>query len=145
MFQTPKLSLKDLDNLTLETYLDIVQGISKIQSDHVVLELEGFPSEYSYYYGLMVRSKKSLDQAVNALENYRSCYKNESRKAGKKTVEALNDEVNCQPDCVELTKEVVRRDEIHGLMKGICNTLSYKKDMLVQLSANKREEAKIYS
>jgi hypothetical protein len=145
MYKEPLISISALDTLDLSTYLDVVKEISRINREHVDIELETFAAEYSYYYGLMVRSKRNLDEATNTAENYRSCYKNESRKAGKKTVEALNDEVNCQKDCVELNKDVVRKEEIHGLMKGICNTLSYKKDMLVQLSANKREEAKIYN
>jgi len=46
---------------------------------------------------------------------------------------------------VDLYNLVSKNEEIYGLMKGICSTLDHKKDMLVQLSANKRQEIKLHN
>lgn len=140
----PKIKATNLEALTLEQYHDIVAELSAIDRNRIEDELEHFPAYFSYYYGLMVRSKKNVDQAIIALESYRSTLKNELRKAGKRTVDALNDEVNSIQEIQELNNTVSKNEEIYGLMKGICSTLDHKKDMLVQLSANKRQEIKLH-
>lgn len=140
----PKIKATNLESLTLEQYHDIVAELSAIDRNRIEDELEHFPAYFSYYYGLMVRSKKNVDQAIIALESYRSTLKNELRKAGKRTVDALNDEVNSIQEIQELNNTVSKNEEIYGLMKGICSTLDHKKDMLVQLSANKRQEIKLH-
>lgn len=140
----PKIKTSNLEALTLEQYHDVVAELSAIDRNRIEDELEHFPAYFSYYYGLMVRSKKNVDQAIIALESYRSTFKNEIRKGGKKTVDALNDEVNSLQEVQELNNTVSKNEEIYGLMKGICSTLDHKKDMLVQLSANKRQEIKLH-
>lgn len=140
----PKIKATNLESLTLEQYHDVVAELAAIDRNRIEDELEHFPAYFSYYYGLMVRSKKNVDQAIIALESYRSTFKNEIRKAGKKTVDALNDEVSSLQEVQELNNVVSKNEEIYGLMKGICSTLDHKKDMLVQLSANKRQEIKLH-
>ena len=141
----PKIKAANIDSMTLELYQETVEALSRIDRNHIEDELEHFPAYYSYYYGLMVRAKKNLDSANISLESYRSVLKTEIRKGGKKTVDALNDEVNAMNEVVDLYNLVSKNEEIYGLMKGICSTLDHKKDMLVQLSANKRQEIKLHN
>lgn len=147
----PKIKPNNLESLDLEKYIEIVEELSKINREDIEDELTQFSAYFSYYYGLQVKAKRNLDKAVFALDNYRSGVKTDIRKTttrldsgSKLTVEALNDMVNSKDDVKDLNSEVSRNEEIYGLMKGICLTLEHKKDMLVQLSANKRQEIKLH-
>jgi chromosome segregation ATPase len=147
----PKIRANNLDSLDLEKYIEIVEDLSKINRESIEDELTQFAAYFSYYYGLQVKAKRNLDNSIFALDNYRSGVKTDIRKTttrldsgSKLTVEALNDMVNSKEDVKSLNSEVSRAEEIYGLMKGICLTLEHKKDMLVQLSANKRQEIKLH-
>lgn len=147
----PKIRPNNIETLDLEKYLEIVEELSKINREGIEDELTQFSAYFSYYYGLQVKAKRNLDKAVFALDTYRSGIKTDIRKTttrldsgSKLTVEALNDMVNSKDDVQSLNSEVSKSEEIYGLMKGICLTLEHKKDMLVQLSANKRQEIKLH-
>ena len=62
----------------------------------------------------------------------------------KLTAVAAEDYVQSLELTGELNNEVRRLKEGYGYAKGICSTLEMKKDMLVQLSANSRQESKLY-
>lgn len=147
----PKIKPNTLDSLDLEKYLEVVEELSKINREGIEDELTQFAAYYSYYYGLQVKAKRMFDNSLFALDTYRSGTKNDIRKStsrldngSKLTVEALNDMVNSKDDVKTLHNDVSKHEEIYGLMKGICSTLEHKKDMLVQLSANKRQEIKLH-
>jgi hypothetical protein len=143
----PKLKASNLDDFNLDQYTDIVLDLAKIDKDAIEEELLNFTAYFSYYYGLQVRAKRILDNANVSLESIRSCKKTDLRNSNvgkKKPVDALNDEVNCDEDIKTLNNNVSKYEEIYGLMRGICLTLDHKKDMLVQLSANKRQEIKLH-
>lgn len=142
----PKLDFTNLLDLDIQQYHEIVADLSKIDRERIEDELDTLSGIYGYYYGLMVRANRLLDGAIQARDSYRSSRKNELRKLpSKNTVESLNDQLNADSDAKQLDIEVADIEEIYGLVKGICSTLENKKDMLVQLSANKRQEIKLHS
>mgnify|MGYP006407556485 CR=1 FL=1 len=110
----------------------------------VATELSEIPVQFSYYHGIMVKSKRLLDDVVDRFEQYKSGVRTEKRKEGKLTAVAGEDFVNSLANTATLNNEVQIRQEIYGYAKGICNSLEMKKDMLVQLSANSRQEIKLY-
>ena len=140
----PLITAKDLDNLDIDKYHAIVAELSQIDRNHIESELETITTVYGYYYGLMVRAERLFNESVTHLDTFRATRKSMLRAESKKTVDALNDLVNSEPDVEELNKVVAKNEEIYNLMKGITYTLGYKKDMLIQLSANRREEIKLH-
>jgi hypothetical protein len=147
----PKLKTSNLQEFDLDQYLELVEELSQINREDIEKELTEFTAYYAYYYGLQVKAKRNLDNSVFQLETFRSGFKSDIRKTsskleggGKLTVEALNDLVNSKDDVKNLNNIVSRNEEIYGLMRGVCLTLDHKKDMLVQLSANKRQEIKLH-
>lgn len=132
----------DPENITHTLYNSICQSIMQIRN--VEDELSEITVAYSYYYGIMTRAKLLLDDANDALEQHKASTRNEKRKDGKLTAVAGEDLVNSLPETAELTALVRTRQEAYGYAKGICNSIEMKKDMLVQLSANSRQESKLY-
>lgn len=144
---TSKISLiDDLDSFDFEKYQDLTLQISRVDKHDIDSEMVGFPQAYSYYYGLLVKAKSKVDVAKLNLEEHRAFFKSvtKANSTGKMTVETLENLVNKDDTTKELNRIVLQADEIYGLVKAICNTLEHKKDMLVQLSANKRQETKLY-
>jgi hypothetical protein len=93
----------------------------------------------------MIKVKRLLDNAEDALENYKASARTSKRGEGVKlTAVAAEDYVQSLELTGELNNEVRRLKESYGYAKGICSTLEMKKDMLVQLSANSRQESKLY-
>ena len=137
----------DPNNITLETYEDTVKEMGQVARDpnEVADQLREISALYGYYYGIMIKAKRLLDNAEDALENYKASARTDKRSDGVKlTAIAAEDYVQSLELTGELNKEVLRLKEGYGYAKGICSTLEMKKDMLVQLSANSRQESKLY-
>ena len=137
----------DPNNISLESYQNVVSEMAQVARDpnEVADQLRKISALYGYYYGIMVKSKRLLDNAEAALENYKSSARTEKRSEGVKlTAVAAEDYVQSLELTGELNNEVLRLKECYGYAKGICSTLDMKKDMLVQLSANSRQESKLY-
>ena len=132
----------DPTNITLEAYEDTVREMGQVARDpnDVADQLREISALYGYYYGIMIKAKRLLDNAEDALENYKASARTDKRSEGVKlTAIAAEDYVQSLELTGELNKEVLRLKEGYGYAKGICNTLEMKKDMLVQLSANSRQ------
>jgi hypothetical protein len=137
----------DPNNITLETYQSTVADIGQVARDpnEVANQLREISALYGYYYGVMIKSKRLLDNAEDALENYKASARTGKRSEGVKlTAVAAEDYVQSLELTGELNNEVLRLREGYGYAKGICSSLDMKKDMLVQLSANSRQESKLY-
>jgi len=132
--------------LSKETFNTVCAKIMKISTHPGEIEeqLSEIPALYSYYYGIMIRAKRILDYAEDDLEKHKALSRTEKRKEVKLTAIAGEDFVNSLPETVALNNEVFRLREVYGYAKGICGSLEMKKEMLVQLSANSRQESKLY-
>tara|TARA_Y100001938_G_scaffold144885_1_gene220438 strand:- start:464 stop:886 length:423 start_codon:yes stop_codon:yes gene_type:complete len=137
----------DPNTITQDTYQSIIKEVSRVARDpnEVANQLREISALYGYYYGIMIKSKRFLDDAEDILEKHKSTSRNEKRSEGVKlTAVAAEDYVNSLELTDQLNNEVLRLKECYGYAKGICSTLDMKKDMLVQLSANSRQESKLY-
>ena len=136
----------DPASLTHDIYDDVVSVVSTVarDPDKAADQLSYISSQYGYYYGIMIRAKRLLDNAVEALESFKAEARTSKRNSGVKlTVAAAEDHVNSLEETFELNSEINRLKEGYGYAKGICNSLEMKKDMLIQLSANSRQEIKL--
>ena len=137
----------DPNNITLETYQSTVADIGQVARDpnEVANQLREISAQYGYYYGVMIKSKRLPDNAEDALEIYKASARTGKRSEGVKlTAVAAEDYVQSLELTGELNNEVLRLREGYSYAKGICSSLDMKKDMLVQLSANSRQESKLY-
>ena len=137
----------DPENITQESYEKTIENIGRVARDpnEVADQLREISALYGYYYGIMIKAKRLLDNDEDALENYKASARTSKRGEGVKlTAVAAEDYVQSLELTGELNNEVRRLKEGYGYAKGICSTLEMKKDMLVQLSANSRQESKLY-
>jgi hypothetical protein len=133
--------------LNHEVYDEICVHIGRLASDptQVANQMCEIPTVYAYYYGIMIRIKRLLDDAEENFEEFKATARTEKRAEGAKlTAVAGEDYVNSLQESQNFTSEIRHLRESYGYAKGICNTLDMKKDMLVQLSANSRQESKLY-
>tara|TARA_Y100001937_G_scaffold104937_1_gene145344 strand:- start:611 stop:1048 length:438 start_codon:yes stop_codon:yes gene_type:complete len=142
----------DPNNITQDSYQDIIKDIGQVARDpnEVANQLSEISGLYGYYYGIMIKAKRLLDNAEGLLESFKASSRNTKREEGvpsnqrRLTAVAADDYVNSLEETEKLNQEVLRLKECYGYAKGICGTLDMKKDMLVQLSANSRQESKLY-
>ena len=135
-----------LDDFTWENYKTISDAVVKF--DEYIIDNEMFrqASIYSYYYGLMGAAKKQvndLDADIARLSaKLRSGYKHSA--TGKLTAKDLDDLVLADDSYQMALTEVNDATFKYELLKGLVRALEQKKDMLQQVSANKREDTKLY-
>ena len=133
--------------ITREIYDEICVHIGRMANDpsQVANQMCEIPTVYAYYYGIMIRLKRLLDDAEDGFEEFKAAARTEKRAEGAKlTAVAGEDYVNCLEGSQGFTSDIRHLRETYGYAKGICNTLDMKKDMLIQLSANSRQESKLY-
>jgi hypothetical protein len=135
-----------LDDFTWENYKTISDAVVKFDEYNIDNEMFRQASIYSYYYGLIGAAKKQvndLDADIARLSaKLRSGYKHSA--TGKLTAKDLDDLVLADDSYQMALTEVNDATFKYELLKGLVRALEQKKDMLQQVSANKREETKLY-
>tara|TARA_R110002012_G_scaffold60878_1_gene159456 strand:- start:322 stop:762 length:441 start_codon:yes stop_codon:yes gene_type:complete len=138
--------LEALEDLTWENYVDIADGVTQFNKLEIDTEMARQASVYSYYQGLLSIAKKRLDDANLDLTKYTAQTRKEKKAStvAKQTAKDLDDFVESTEEFVEYSKEVNNASFKYTLLKGLVSSLEHKKDMLVQLSSNRRAEANLY-
>jgi histidinol-phosphate/aromatic aminotransferase/cobyric acid decarboxylase-like protein len=138
--------LEALDDLTWENYVDIADGITQFDKHAIDDEMTRQASIYSYYQGLLSLAKKSLDDANLDLTKYTAQTRKERKEstAAKQTAKDLDDFVESSTEFVLYNGKVNDAQFKYTLLKGLVSSLEHKKDMLVQLSSNRRAETNLY-
>ena len=135
-----------LEEFTWDNYKTISDAVVKFDEYNIDNEMFRQASIYSYYYGLMGAAKKRMNdldtELVRLSSTLRRDYKNGTIK--KLTAKDLDDLVFGDETFVTAQKEVSEATFKYELLKGLVRALEQKKDMLQQVSANKREETKLY-
>lgn len=143
------MKIKDLlDNFSWDNFKVIADELLNIDPDNLDIEMSTQPKLYSYYHTLMVSSKKNLADTTNKLEQVKALVRKNSKKlelTKKLTAKDLDDIVTSDNEVIQLSSEVNNLEFKYELLKGLVKALEHKKDMIIQISANKREETKLYS
>lgn len=141
-----KSLLESLKHFNWETYHIISDELLKFDDHSIDSELSRQASVYSYYHALMAFAKKELSDGENKHTQLMSQLRKEKRieGGGKLTAKDLDDAVLCDEQLKEHQDLVNDLEFRYELLKGLVKALEQKKDMLQQVSANKREETKLY-
>ncbi len=136
-----------LSNFSWDNYKQISEAISEINQNEMEREMAHQPSMYSYYHGLMASAKhehNDLQTDVNALTaKLRAGHKNAS--SVKLTAKDLDDLVMSDEAYITASKDLNEASFRYEILKGLCRALEHKKDMIVQMSSNRRAETKLYN
>ena len=139
--------LEAFDDLTWENYVEIADGVTQFDKHEIDTEMSRQASIYSYYQGLLSIAKRKLDDANLALTKYTAQTRKEHKSYSfpkKLTAKDLDDFVESSSDFSLYTETVNDAHFKYTLLKGLVSSLDHKKDMLVQLSSNRRAETNLY-
>jgi len=138
------------ENLDWETYVELSDDLAAIDPLNIDGELMKQAQKFSYYAGLSEYAKKDCSILEIRLEGCQASARIRGQseceaKGVRPTVAILDSYVHSDESCNEITLNLAEAESKQGLLKSLMQALSHKKDMLVQLSANQRDEKKIYS
>jgi len=135
-----------LEDFTWDNYKDISDALFRFDDNLVDQEMMRQPSLYSYYFGLMSLAKKQMNNESTALTQFASQLRKEAKNhtIKKLTAKDLDDLVFGDEDYRMRDMQLNDATFKYELLKGLVRSLEQKKDMLQQVSANKREEIKLY-
>jgi len=138
--------IETLDDFTWENYKDISDALVSFNDHAVEDEMFRQASIYSYYYGLMSKAKRMLNESSVEITRYAANLRKVSKRESstKLTAKDLDDIVFGDDYYSELQSSVDEATFKYEMLKGLVRALEQKKDMLQQVSANKREETKLY-
>lgn len=138
--------LDALEDLTWENYVDIADGITQYDKNNIDDEMTRQASIYSYYQGLLSIAKKRLDDSNLDLTTYTAQTRKERKESSlaKQTSKDLDDFVESSSEFALHNTKVNAAQFKYTLLKGLVSSLEHKKDMLVQLSSNRRSETNLY-
>jgi len=139
--------LEVLDELDWDNYVAVADAATKFSMVEIETELARQASIYSYYQGMLSLAKKNLDAAK--LELTRFCATERKREKGNRagtkiTAKDLDDLVESSDGFFAYNKAQNDCEFKYTLLKGLTSALEQKKDMLVQLSSNRRAETNLY-
>ena len=138
--------LEALEDLTWENYVDIADAVTQFDKVEIDTEMTRQASIYSYYQGLLSVAKRNLDKANLDLTTYTAQTRKEKKSttSAKQTAKDLDDFVESTLDYAAYSRDVNDASFKYTLLKGLVSSLEHKKDMLVQLSSNRRAETNLY-
>jgi|TARA_R110002020_G_scaffold8063_4_gene33136 hypothetical protein len=138
---------ESLDDFTWDNYKGITDALTLFDENRVEEEMSKQASIYSYYYGLMSLAKKMVNDRSTQLDEYSSLFRKTAKgnSSVKLTAKDLDDLVFS--DERYNTKQLYLNEATfkYEMLKGLVRSLEHKRDMLVQLSSNKRAETKLYN
>ena len=138
--------LEAFEDLTWENYVDIADSVIRFDKHEIDTEMARQASVYSYYQGLLSIAKNKLDEANLTLTTYIAQTRKEKKEGSsvKQTAKDLDDFVESSDAFRVYTKSVNDASFKYTLLKGLVSSLEHKKDMLIQLSSNRRSETNLY-
>ena len=138
--------IKTLDDFTWENYKDISDALVSFNDQAVEDEMFRQASIYSYYHGLMSMAKRQMNECNLNISHFAATLRKTTKasSSSKLTAKDLDDIVFSDDTHSALQN---RSDDAvfkYEMLKGLVRSLEQKKDMLQQVSANQREETKLY-
>lgn len=141
------MNISNLEDFTWENYKVISDSLVKIDEFNIGDALVNQASMYSYYHGLMCAAKHIAGDKSNLATHIAATIRKNMRSSSstKVSVSQADDAVDSDQEYMDVLRDVNDATFKYELLKGLVKALEQKKDMLQQVSANKREETKLYN
>tara|TARA_R110000824_G_scaffold192359_1_gene374455 strand:- start:6376 stop:6819 length:444 start_codon:yes stop_codon:yes gene_type:complete len=142
------INIKEIYDNIEDSYMEITKKYIAISEHNFQEAMGNHPSTFAFFAGVMAYAKKEVDRANLICETreaeLREARREEMRQAGQKTTDrALDAYLKTQPELQTLQRGIVSKAHKFNLCKNIVSSLDHQKDIIIQLSANKRAEAKL--
>jgi|TARA_Y100000034_G_scaffold37090_1_gene45589 hypothetical protein len=140
--------IEQVYNTLPSTYLQLTKDYIDITESNVEGRLLKHTSVFAFFGAVLAHAKKQQDKLAHALEmeeaKHKELRRSEFLQQGKKATEAsLNGYVYTVREINELRDKSFDVQHKYNLAKNLMSALDHQKDMLVQMSANRRAEAKM--
>ena len=138
--------IESLEDFTWDNYKDISDALMNYNEYQIDNEMLRQASVYSYYHGLMCAAKNDMNNLNTELTQFMSKLRKicKEESSVKLTAKDLDDLVFGDPHYGKKQAAVHQASFKYELLKGLVRALEHKKDMIIQVAANKREETKLY-
>ena len=135
---------KDLD---WSHFVDIKNNICTIDMENIEYELAQIAGIYTLWAGLQKLAKRELDREELDLTSWIAQTRKEHRgtSTSKMSDAYLTEYVQALEEYKERNEKVIEKEYKYKLLTSITEGLHQKRDALVQISSNKRAEAKIFN
>jgi len=144
--------MSDIENTynTLpEEFLNITKAYLSVDEMSMDAAIKRHPSIFAFFGSVLSYAKRERDRLAAKLEMMEAKHM-ELRRAElasqgtKATQGALNAYVLVVQELIDLRDEVLEAEHKYNLARNITTALDHQKDMLVQMSANKRAEVRLH-
>lgn len=141
-----QLLLEALEDLTWENYVEVSEALTSVNKLELDSELSKQATIYSYYQGLLSLAKQDVERKNLLLTNYASTTRKDRKESSstKQTAKDLDDFVESSEEYKELSINLIDAQFKYSLLKGLVSALEQKKDMIIQISSNRRAETNLY-
>ena len=135
---------EDIEN----TYMDITEKYINISEHNFQGAMCTHPSTYAFFAGVMAYAKQQVELlGLLADTTYAKIREQRSSaalaKGQKATDKSLDSFIKSQTEFQEAAQAHATAAFKYNLCKNIVSSLDHQKDIIIQLSANKRAEAKL--
>jgi hypothetical protein len=146
-----KLDHKSLENLyetiDWEIYVNLCNELTSIDETDIEGELSKQSTLYSYFTGLLAYADNEVDKFETFYNQLESMTKESLYSASTKklTVAQMESAIGSNEELYSQRLKLIGLEYKAKLFSGLVRSLSQRKDMLVQISSNKKAENKMYS
>ena len=141
--------ITDIYNSLEDTYLDLAKKYLNVKEDNLTEALLKHPSVFSFFGAVQSYAKQKKEKLEMRLEigeaKHMELRRAELASQGTKATQgALNAYVVTVPELMDIKTKLSDADYKYALARNVVSSLDHQKDMLIQLSANKRAEVKLH-
>ena len=140
--------LRAYEEFTWENFTLIGKELSNIDRENINGELAQHPVLFQQYVALVALSKRQLDEISADLNLITSRLRKEHKTRtfpNKMTAKDLDDLVFSDAEYTAAADKVTAANHKYLMVKGMVSAMEHKKDCLIQLSSNSRQETRLYS
>lgn len=136
-----------IEHFTWDNYKEVSDSLLDINESNLDYEMLKQPGLYSYYHALMCYAKNQVSERERNVMQIEAGIRKGSKQGSttKVTVKDIDAMVFSSEDYKQATQELDKANFKYELLKGLVRALEHKKDMIVQVSVNKREEIKLHN
>ena len=149
---SPEMDALDniIDDFNWDNFREISNEISKINENSLMEDLTKIPAIYTQWHQLQARARRKYEDKNRELtrlsaELGRECQAINASKGKKATAKDMEYYIDSNEDYNALGKATSQLREIYEMVRAVVQAVSFKKDVLIQININNREETKLYN
>ena len=136
-------------NSLAEEYLNLAKNYLTVDEDTMDLAIKRHPSIFAFFGSVLSYAKRESDTLTMNLEileaKHMELRRAELASQGTKATQgALNAYILTVTELIDLRTDLLEAQHKYNLARNMITSLDHQKDMLVQMSANKRAEVRLH-